>query len=72
MARNGSVYLFGTGNLKLNPIDGVYLVEVCVHKISSYEKKVNIGGPDLLTQNEFPELALQAWNKKIEIIHLPN
>ena len=72
MAKNGTVYLFGTGSFKLNPIDGADLAEVCVDKISSDEKEVNIGGPDLLTQNELAELALQAWKKKIKIIHLPD
>ncbi|MFT5877057.1 MAG: hypothetical protein ACJA2N_001440 [Salibacteraceae bacterium] len=72
MAKNGTVYLFGDGNFKLNPIDGSDLAVVCVDKINSNEKEVNIGGPDMLTQNELAELALKSWNKKIKIIHLPD
>jgi uncharacterized protein YbjT (DUF2867 family) len=72
MAKNGTVYLFGKGNFKLNPIDGADLAEVCVGEIASNENEINVGGPDVLTQNEIAELALQAWNKKIKIIHLPD
>jgi uncharacterized protein YbjT (DUF2867 family) len=72
MAKNGTVYLFGNGNFKLNPIDGADLAEVCVGKIISNEKEINVGGPDVLTQNEIAALALQAWKKKKRIIHLPD
>ena len=72
MAKSGTVYLFGNGNYKLNPIDGADLAEVCVDKIKANENEVNIGGPNILTQNELSELALKAWKKKIRIIHLPD
>lgn len=72
MAKNGTVYLFGNGNFKLNPIDGVDLAKVCVDKIISKENEINVGGPDVLTQNELAGLALQAWKKKNRIIHLPD
>lgn len=72
MAKGGRVYLFGEGNLKLNPIHGADLAEVCVDAIDSSEKEIVIGGPDLLTQNEIAELALNAWDKPIKIMHLPD
>ena len=72
MAKKGTVYLFGHGNFKLNPISGSDLAEVCVDQISSEDKEVIVGGPDILSQNELAELALKAWNKKIKIIHLPD
>jgi uncharacterized protein YbjT (DUF2867 family) len=72
MAKGGTVYLFGDGNFKMNPISGSDLAKVCVDKIETSENEVNIGGPDLLTQNELAELALNAWNKKIRIVHLPD
>jgi uncharacterized protein YbjT (DUF2867 family) len=72
MAKGGTVYLFGDGNFKLNPIDGGDLAKVCIDKIILKEKEVNVGGPDILTQNELAEFALKAWNKKIKIIHLPD
>ncbi|MBE7385638.1 MAG: SDR family oxidoreductase [Leptolyngbya sp. SIO1E4] len=72
MAKGGKVYLFGDGSLKLNPIHGEDLAKVVVDSISQSPKEINIGGPDLLTQNEIAELALKAYAKPIRIIHLPN
>lgn len=72
MAKSGTVYLFGDGNFKLNPISGKDLAEVCVDNISSNEEEINVGGPDILTQNELATLALKAWNRKVRIIHLPD
>jgi uncharacterized protein YbjT (DUF2867 family) len=72
MAKGGRVYLFGDGTLKLNPIHGADLAKVCVDAIDSSEKEINVGGPDILSQNEIAELALKAHSKKIKIIHLPD
>ena len=72
MARNGKVYLFGNGDLKLNPIHGADLAKVVVDVIKSGPKEIEVGGPDLLTQNEIGNLALEAHNKSGKIIHVPN
>ncbi len=72
MAKKGKVYLFGDGHYKMNPIHGADLAEVCVKAIQSYDKVINIGGPDVLTQNEIGILALKSWSKKIKIVHLPD
>ncbi len=72
MAKNGRVYLFGAGVLKLNPIHGEDLAKVCVDKMVEGVKEETVGGPDILTQNELAELALNAWNKPIKISHLPD
>jgi len=72
MAKKGKVYLFGNGNYKLNPIHGADLAKVCVDKINTEAKEVTVGGPDILSQNELAQLALKSWNKKINIIHLPD
>ena len=72
MAKGGKVYLFGDGELKLNPIHGKDLAKEVVDCIDHPIKEVNIGGPDLLTQNEIATLALKAYGKKVKIIHLPD
>lgn len=72
MAKGGKVYLFGDGKLKLNPIHGKDLAKEVVNTINQEKKEINIGGPDLLSQNEIAELALRAYGKKIKIIHLPD
>ncbi len=72
MAKNGTVYLFGDGNLRLNPIHGEDLAKVCVDSLEKAEPEVSIGGPDVMTQNELAALALKAWNKPVKIRHLPD
>jgi len=72
MAKGGRVYLFGDGKLKLNPIHGKDLAKVVVDAISQDKKEIDIGGPDLLSQNEIAELALKAYGKAIKIVHLPD
>lgn len=72
MARTGKVYLFGDGEFKLNPIHGADLAEVCVQAIARNDQEIEVGGPDILTQNEIAELALCAWNKPRRIVHLPD
>ena len=72
MAKGGKVYLFGDGKLKLNPIHGKDLAKEVVSAINQDKKEFNIGGPDLLSQNEIAELALKAYGKKIKIVHLPD
>ena len=72
MAKKGKVFLFGDGHYKMNPIHGADLAEVCVNSIQSSDKIVNIGGPDVLTQNEIGALALKSWSKKVKIVHLPD
>ncbi len=72
MAKGGRVYLFGDGTVKLNPIHGKDLAKEVVNLISQDKKELDIGGPDLLSQNEIAELALKAYKKKIKIVHLPD
>jgi len=71
MAKKGRVVFFGNGELKLNPIHGADLAEVCVRAIAQKDKEIVVGGPDILTQNEIAEMALCAWNKPADIVHLP-
>lgn len=72
MAKRGKVYLFGNGKLKLNPIHGKDLAKAIVGTIDLDVKEKNIGGPDILSQNEIAELALKAYSKPIKIVHLPD
>jgi uncharacterized protein YbjT (DUF2867 family) len=72
MAKSGRVYLFGYGNFKLNPIHGKDLAKVCVDKMVSGESEDTVGGMEILSQNELAELALNAWEKPVQISHLPD
>lgn len=72
MAKGGKVYLFGDGYKRLNPIHGEDLAEVCVDAITSKEAVINIGGPEIFSQNEIGALALKAYGKPVKIMHLPD
>lgn len=72
MAKGGRVYLFGDGKPKLNPIHGADLAKVVVDSINQNKQEINVGGPDMLSQNKIAELALIAYRKPIKIIHLPD
>ena len=72
MAEKGTIYLFGDGTLKLNPIHGEDLARVCLDAIESTQKEINVGGPDLFSHKEVAELAFNALNKKGKISHLPD
>ena len=72
MAEKGSVYIFGKGKKKFNPIHGADLAQVCVDAINSNKKEIAVGGPDILTHYEVAEMALLTAGKPINIIHVPH
>ena len=72
MAKKGSIYLFGDGNLKSNPIHGEDLAEVCVEAINKSEAVIKIGGPETLTQNEISTTAFDVLEKSPKIIYIPD
>lgn len=72
MAKKGTVYLFGDGGAKLNPIHGEDLAQFVLNCIESNERERSVGGPEVFTQNQIAELALKAWDKPVKIAHLPD
>jgi uncharacterized protein YbjT (DUF2867 family) len=72
MARRGKIYLFGDGRQLLNPIHGDDLAKVCVRALEWDSKELEIGGPDLLTQNDIARLALRSCGKPERIKYLPD
>jgi uncharacterized protein YbjT (DUF2867 family) len=72
MAKKGKVYLFGSGNQKANPIHGEDLAKVCVSAIESNEKEIEVGGPEVLTQNEIAKIAFDVVGKETKIVHIPD
>lgn len=46
MAEKGRIYLFGNGQLKVNPIHGEDLATVCVDAIGSKNQEISVGGPE--------------------------
>lgn len=71
MARKGPVYLFGNGDYKGNPIHGADLAEFIVGNLNSRNEELDVGGPEILSQNEMAQTAYTALNKKTKIVHIP-
>lgn len=72
MAKRGRIYLFGSGNLKANPIHGEDLAKVCVSAIEGDGKEIEVGGPETLTQNEIAKIAFNVVGKTPKITHIPD
>ncbi|WP_419776776.1 SDR family oxidoreductase [Malaciobacter marinus] len=72
MAKKGKIYLFGNGEIKANPIHGADLAVVCVDAIDSIDKEIEIGGPEILTQNEIASMAFDVLGSKKNITYIPN
>lgn len=71
MARRGRIYLFGNGEYRANPIHGEDLAKACVEALTTNRKEINIGGPEILTQNEIAWQAFEVLEKKPKITHIP-
>lgn len=72
MAERGSVFLFGKGEQRLNPIHGADLAEVCVDALFGEKKEIEVGGPDILSHRDIAALACEAWGKKTRLICIPD
>lgn len=72
MAKRGRVYLFGDGEAKLNPIHGEDLAKFCLKAVNKTETELEVGGPEILSQNQIAELALSTLKKPTKISHLPD
>jgi len=72
MARKGSIYLFGDGTLKANPIHGEDLAKECVKTMDNDISELVIGGPETLNQNEIAKIAFDSVGKEPKITHIPD
>jgi len=72
MAQKGRIYLFGHGEYRANPIHGQDLAQVCVDACTNTETLIEIGGPEILTQNQMAATAFKALGKTPKITHLPD
>ncbi len=71
MDRKGAVYLFGSGNYRENPIHGSDLAEFIISHLDRRNQELEVGGPDMLIQNEIAQAAFNALGKKRKIVHIP-
>jgi uncharacterized protein YbjT (DUF2867 family) len=71
MARRGTVYLFGDGQCRMNPISGSDLARACVAAAGSTASEVAVGGPDVFTHDEIARAAFAALGTSPRIRHVP-
>ncbi len=72
MARSGRVWLFGTGDLRLNPIHGADLAKATADAIADGRPHLDIGGPEILSHTDIAEAAFRALDKPARITRLPD
>lgn len=71
MAERKTVYLFGDGKFKVNPIDGKDLADTIVKNINSDKKEIEVGSPEILTQNQIAEIAFDVLGYDNKIRYVP-
>ena len=71
MARNGRIYLIGSGHTRVNPIHGADLAEACVDAMDGGNREIDVGGPDVLTYREVADLAFRTLGRRARITTVP-
>lgn len=71
MARKGRVWLFGSGNNRVNPIHGADLAVACVDAIEGNANEIDVGGPKTFSWNEVATLAFAVLGKPEKTSHVP-
>jgi len=70
-AQKGRIYLFGQGQYRANPIHGADLAQACVEHLATNSGEFDIGGPEILTQQEMALHAFEVLGKKPKITYIP-
>ena len=72
MAQKGRIYLLGNGQIKVNPIHGSDLAQVCINALFEQRKEIEVGGPEVLTHQAIAETAFMSLGRKIKITYIPD
>ncbi len=72
MAKSGRVWLFGSGQLRINPIHGADLAAAIFDAVDHGTPWADIGGPQTFTQNEIAALCFAVLGTQPRITHLPD
>jgi uncharacterized protein YbjT (DUF2867 family) len=72
MAKSGRVWLFGDGSQRLNPIHGADLALATADATDAGRGWAEIGGPDVMTQDEIARAAFAALGTAPRVTHLPD
>jgi uncharacterized protein YbjT (DUF2867 family) len=71
MARRGRVWLIGSGESRVNPIDGADLARACADAIKGDKNEIAVGGPQTLTWREVAELAFAVLDRPVRVTRIP-
>ena len=71
LASSGVIVWPGDGSLRINPIHGKDMGDICVDTAAPGHQEIDIGGPDIFTYKELFTLAFTTINKKPRIIFIP-
>lgn len=71
MARRGTAWLIGEGDARMNPIDGMDLAAASYEAMEAGLPRVNLGGPDVMSQEEIALLAFEALGRRPRIARVP-
>ncbi|MCA0045045.1 SDR family oxidoreductase [Celeribacter litoreus] len=72
MAKSGRVWLFGDGSKRLNPIHGADLAKAIADTTDAGRGWAEVGGPDVMTQDEIARAAFAALGTEPRITYLPD
>lgn len=72
MAKKGRAFLFGDGQVKVNPIHGADLALVCLNALYQKDTSIDVGGPEILTHQAIVEAAFNSLDRKAKITYIPN
>jgi len=71
MARNGRIYLIGSGKNRVNPIHGADLAARCVDAVDGNQREIDVGGSEIMTWREVAELAFATQAKPLKVTRVP-
>ncbi|PWW83155.1 3-beta hydroxysteroid dehydrogenase [Prosthecochloris marina] len=71
MATSGVIIWPGDGSLRINPIHGEDMGDICVDTAAPGHQEIDIGGPDIFTYKEMFTLAFTTIDKEPRIIFIP-
>ncbi|MEO0669532.1 MAG: SDR family oxidoreductase [Pseudomonadota bacterium] len=72
MAQAGRVWLFGSGQQRINPIHGADLATAIHDAIDAGAAWADIGGPDTFTQNDIAALCFEVLGQRPRVTRLPD
>jgi len=72
MAQKGRAWVFGDGSHHINPIHGADLADACVEAATAEADTIEIGGPEVFTQQAIAELAFEVLAKPPVVSHMPD